>query len=129
MGRERFVDMTNCLVVDPRDDSRSLVCDLLRRYEFTLETEQDGRSALERCAREMPDVVVFSSELSDMDASAFLRALGRRGRETPPVALMYCDEPDAATIGRAVWDGASGCMVRPFDARILDDTLRQNGVI
>lgn len=129
MGYERFVDMTNCLVVDPSEDSCNSVCDLLSNYDFTLETETDGHTALERCERDMPDVVMFSSAISDMDVSAFLKALNKRGQRTPPVAVMYCETADAGEIGRAVWDGAQGCMVKPFDARVLDDTLRQSGVI
>ena len=129
MGCERFVNMANCLVVDPSEHDRLAMCDLLKTYAFELETTGDATEALERCIKDMPDVVVFSGRLEGMDTATFLGRLTKAGARRKPVILMYCEEPDLDDIGRAIWDGANACLVKPFDARILDDKLHQAGAV
>ena len=129
MRCERFVDMTNCLVVDPCTDDRAMMCELLQGYEFELDTTGDAKVALERCRREMPDVVVFSQALRDMDAKVFLKHLSHAGHDQRPIVLIYSEDADPEYAGSALWSGANEYMVMPIDAQVLDDKLHQTGVV
>jgi hypothetical protein len=45
------------------------------------------------------------------------------------VVIVCPQEPEAARIGRTIWGGAAECMMKPYDAEILDLKLRQTGII
>jgi DNA-binding response OmpR family regulator len=105
------------------------MCELLKPYKFDLDATGDADEALKKCKQNMPDVVVFSDALEGMDRATFLRRLGRSGGGRKPIVLMVCDEPDADSLGKALWEGANACMVRPFDARVLEDKLHQAGAV
>ena len=129
MGYERYMDMANCLVVDPQQQNCEFMCELLKTYQFELDATGDADEALKRCKDNMPDVVVFSDALEGMDRATFLRRLGRTSRGRMPIVLMVCDKADADSVGQAIREGANACMVRPFDARVLEDKLHQVGVV
>lgn len=121
--------MTHCLIVEgTRDDEKRLSL-LLGQYGFELETAADADAALDRCRQSMPDVIVMSESLAHMDSAEFLRRLNRGGRGTAAKVIVYSDAPDAGAIGRHIWTGAAECMVKPFDADIIDLKLRQVGVL
>ena len=45
------------------------------------------------------------------------------------LAARRPQEREAARIGRTIWGGAAECMMKPYDAEILDLKLRQTGII
>jgi two-component system, chemotaxis family, chemotaxis protein CheY len=119
--------MTQCLIVDGSQSGRTDIESLLAHYGFELDSVEDTEEALERCRSRMPDVLLISRRLGTPDPISFLKRLGKRRRL--PVVFIYGDEQDPETIGRAIWEGASAFLMRPFDAEILDLKLRQAGVI
>jgi two-component system chemotaxis response regulator CheY len=121
--------MTQCLIIDSTLDGRSELASLLTRYGFELDSVSDAADALDRCRVAMPDVIVMAEQAGTMDSDEFLQRLhGSRPRSAPKV-IVYSDAPDAGSMGRHIWTGAAECMVRPFDADIIDLKLRQVGVL
>ena len=102
---------------------------MLRQYEFDLDVADDGGDALEKCQGEMPDMIMMSEHLADMDAFDFIKRVRRDGRRKPPVVLVYSEKANPRQIGRAIWEGASECLMKPFDAGVLGDKLRQVGIL
>jgi two-component system chemotaxis response regulator CheY len=121
--------MTHCLIVEGTSDDKKRLSLLLGQYGFELETVADADDALDRCRQSMPDVIVMSDSLAHMDSAEFLARLNRGAKGAAPKVIVYSEEPDAGAIGRHIWTGAAECMVKPFDADIIDLKLRQVGLL
>jgi len=120
--------MTQCLIVDDSPADRSDIEALLSAYGFDLRSLDSAEAALAECRAAMPDVVLVSGRIASKEAMAFIKRLRRKpGRH--PVVFVYGDSGDPEEIGRAIWEGASECLLKPFDADILDQKLRQAGVV
>lgn len=121
--------MTQCLIIDACKAERSRVQTLLAPYQFDLDVANDAGEALEKCHGAMPDMIMMSERLSDMDAFDFIKRVRRAARSHAPVVLVYANDANPEHIGRAIWEGASECLLQPFDADVLDGKLRQVGII
>lgn len=122
--------MKTCLIVDTGDFTRNTACDYLKGRNFAVKAAESGEQALTICREKMPDVILIDdSANSGGQAFDFMRKL----RRTPPGQrpfVIYCSkQSDAATIGAAIWDGASDCLMKPFDDDLLEFKLYQSGVI
>jgi len=92
----------------------------------------DGEEALSLCEQNMPDVILVDSDMAKMDGMQFLERLAalRRARHSEPPVILFClDTKDVETMGKAVWNGATECLLKPYDADILDFKLQQSGVV
>jgi two-component system chemotaxis response regulator CheY len=123
------IAMTQCLIVEAAPDDRRRLEDLLAPYGFAVDATETAQAALDRCRRWAPDVVLLPQALRSMNLLAFLRLLRRQSGRRSPVVLLVGDTGDAGEIGRAIWEGASECLMKPFDADVLDLKLRQAGVV
>ncbi len=129
MQIEGSFDMTHCLIVDACKAERSRIENMLAAYEFDLDVAEDAEEALEKCHGAMPDMIMVSERLDDMSTFDFIKRVRKSSCNQSPVVLVYTDEADPPRIGRAIWEGASECLMQPFDADILDDKLRQVGIL
>lgn len=124
-----LIEMTQCLIVDCRRESRSRVGNLLEPYGFDIAQAENNDEAISMCKAEMPDMILLSDQPGPADTSRFLQRLktaaGRAGGA--PVVLMCADRADEETIGAAIWNGAADCLVQPFDGAILESKLKQFG--
>ena len=121
--------MTQCLIVDECKSERDRIQQLLAAYDFDLIEAHDAGEALQKCETEMPDMIMMSERLTDMNAFDFINRLRRSKKGQEPVVLVYSDRANPSLIGRAIWEGASECLQQPFDADVLDGKLRQVGLL
>jgi two-component system chemotaxis response regulator CheY len=102
---------------------------LLAPYHFKVHEVASGREAMDECQRNIPDFILLSSAMPDMDGLEFLRNLrdtesGRR------VVVLFCSANSSAEdLGQAIYKGAEECLMKPFDADLLDYKLRQIGAL
>lgn len=121
--------MTQCLIVEGTPEDWQRLEGLLGPYGFDLEAVERAEEALDLCRRQMPDVIVMTDRLGSMDSADFLKRLHDGAGGVRPKVIVYAERPDAAAIGRHIWSGAAECMVKPFDADIIDLKLRQIGAV
>jgi two-component system chemotaxis response regulator CheY len=126
---EGSFDMTHCLIVDHCETERARVQDMLSAYKFDVDVAAGADEALAKCRGVMPDMIVMSESLGGMDAFDFIKRVRRARCGREPVVLVYADQAEAGHIGRAIWEGASECLVKPFDADVLEGKLKQVGVL
>lgn len=120
---------TQCLIIAGSDDDRQYLARLLSRYGFELAIVDDADKAMSLCKSRTPDIIVMSQDLEGIDTFEFLQELQVKPRGRASKVLVFSDDTDAGTIGRAIWGGASECFMKPFDASIIDLKLRQVGVV
>jgi len=121
--------MTQCLIVDACEAERVRIQQLLEPYQFDLDEAHDAGEALEKCHGDMPELIMISQRLADMHAFDFIKRVRNSRKGRAPVVLVYGEDADPSHIGRAIWEGASECLLQPFDADVLDGKLRQVGLV
>jgi len=121
--------MNTCLIVDPNPVMRGAFKTLLTPYKFAVREVSSGVEALKECLWDLPDFILLSSAMPDMDGLEFLRNLrdtecGRRA-----VVLFCSANSSTEDLGLAIYKGAEECLMKPFDADVLDFKLRQIGAL
>jgi len=121
--------MKNCLIVDPSPTMRAAYRTLLAPYDFDIREVDNGTGAMCECARDLPDFILLNSAMPDMDGLEFLRNLRKTAHGRQAVVLFCSANRNAADIGLAIYKGAGECLLKPFDADLLEFKLRQIGAL
>jgi CheY-like chemotaxis protein len=116
-------ERTRILYVDDEEDIREVV-------EFALEDESDldialcasGEEALERVARERPDLLLLDVMMPGMDGPEVLARLRATGSDVP-VAFMTA-KIQTADIAHLMSIGAVSVIAKPFDPMTLASQIR-----
>ncbi len=119
--------MHKFLVVDDSRTLRTIICRALHARGFATLQAENGRDALDVCARVMPDAIVLDWNMPVMDGVAFLKELrGTPGGDRPKV--IFCtSESDMERISEALALGADEYIMTPFDNEILNGKLDMIG--
>ena len=121
--------MKKCLIVDDSREDRQIAARYLRKFGFQVNHASDGDEALGMCEQNMPDVILVDHLMPKVDGLEFLKRLSKTRGGGRPVVLFCSAESDAGALGRALWQGAAECLVKPFDADLLDFKLHQVGAL
>ena len=120
--------MKTCLVVDDSKVIRKVARHMLETMSFHVEEAGDGREALDRCARGMPDVILLDWNMPVMSGMDFLRALKDAGLQRKPKVVFCTTENGMAYIRAAIEAGADEYVMKPFDRETLESKLQIVGV-
>ena len=122
--------MRTCLIVDKGDIIRNTAYRYLTGHDFSVQGAEDAEQALFICRKRMPDVILVDDSANVSGCALdFVRKLDGSHSGTRPVVIYCSRERDAARVGAALWEGATECLMKPFDADLLDFKLRQSGII
>lgn len=115
-------DMKRILVVDDDAASCAAATAILQELECTVETVADGRTALKRLRRAVPDAVLVGLNIADMTNSAFVASCHQAPHcDAVPVVVMAVT-PRAAV--DAIRMGARGCIKKPVEMGGVVATLQ-----
>ncbi|EMH6401747.1 chemotaxis response regulator CheY [Providencia rettgeri] len=114
------------LVVDDFSTMRRIVRNLLKELGFNkIEEAEDGVDALEKIRAGSIDFVVADWNIPNMDGLELLKTIrGDDALKHIPV-LMVTAEAKKENIIAAAQAGASGYVVKPFTAAILEEKLNK----
>ncbi|MEY0337711.1 chemotaxis response regulator CheY [Providencia stuartii] len=114
------------LVVDDFSTMRRIVRNLLKELGFNkIEEAEDGVDALEKIREGHIDFVVADWNMPNMDGLELLKTIrGDEALKHIPV-LMVTAEAKKENIIAAAQAGASGYVVKPFTAAILEEKLNK----
>lgn len=114
------------LVVDDFSTMRRIVRNLLKELGFNkVEEAEDGVNALEKIRSGHIDFVVADWNMPNMDGLELLKTIrGDEALKHIPV-LMVTAEAKKENIIAAAQAGASGYVVKPFTAAILEEKLNK----
>ncbi len=121
--------MKLCLIVDNSHEMRDATYGYLRDRDYIVKEAVSGEEAMKVCEETMPDVILLDESAYERRGGAsFLKRLIRRSSRRRPVVIFCSGDPDASQIGAAILEGASECLVKPFDNELLDFKLSQAGL-
>jgi CheY-like chemotaxis protein len=105
------------LVADDDSAIRALVCRVLERRGYDVETASDGAEAIELLDRAEFDLLVLDLMMPRVDGIGVINDLTTRPAPRPPVLVMTAAVPD---ILRRVPEGSvAGVIMKPFDLELL----------
>jgi two-component system response regulator TctD len=115
-------DKPHLLVVDDDREIRDLICRLLQKHGYRVETARDAKAMEETLATARIDLVILDVMLPGMDGFALLTRLREAGKDTKVLMLTACGEIDERV--RALDLGADDYLMKPFDYRELEARVR-----
>jgi two-component system, chemotaxis family, chemotaxis protein CheY len=120
--------MKHVLVVDDSAVIRKVARRILEGMKFETAEAEDGRKALDFCAREMPDAILLDWNMPVMDGLEFLRELRRMPGGLRPKVVFCTTENDVTHIARAMHAGADEYIMKPFDREIVQSKFEEIGL-
>lgn len=109
------------LVVDDKQELRTLLKQYLTQEGFTVFTARDGQEALFVARREKPDLIVLDIMMPEMSGYEFLRLYSREA-DTPVIILTAKIEENDKVLGLEL--GADDYVTKPFSLRELTARIR-----
>ena len=100
---------------------------ILEELHFACSEAEDGKQAMEACAREMPNAILLDWNMPVMNGIDFLRRLRKRWRAMTPKVVFCTTENDIAHIQEALSAGANEYIMKPFDSDIIQTKFAQIG--
>ena len=121
--------MKTCLIVDDSHVVRFVLSRIVANLGMLVAQAADGHEALDICRARMPDAILLDWNMPVMTGIEFLNALSHEaGADAPPV--IFCTgEESAKSIMEAMAAGARDYVLKPFDRTIIEDKLRQVGLV
>lgn len=124
-----YGEMKTCLIADDSVVVRKLARMMVEDLGLACTEVNDGKQALDFCARQMPDVILLDWNMPVMNGMEFMAAL----RDMPggrAVKIVFCTtENEMAAIKTALAAGADEYIMKPFDNDILESKFREVGVL
>ena len=108
------------MIVDDNDMMRSILRGMLRgEYYEVVGEARNGSVAVEMAERLKPDIICLDIMMPEKDG---LEALGEIKAARPETQIvMITGNADPETVQESIMNGASGFIVKPFNAaRVLD---------
>ncbi|MGP1394734.1 MAG: response regulator [Inquilinaceae bacterium] len=121
--------MKNCLVVDDSRVVRKVARKIVEELSFACNEAEDGKQAIDACAKLMPDVILLDWNMPVMNGIEFLRQLRKMTGGQDPKVVFCTTENDVAHIKEALSAGANEYIMKPFDSDIIQTKFSQVGLI
>lgn len=116
----------NFLVVDDFSTMRRIVRNLLKELGYNkIEEAEDGVDALEKIRAGQIDFVVADWNMPNMDGLELLKTIRADDALKHIPVMMVTAEAKKENIIAAAQAGASGYVVKPFTAAILEEKLNK----
>lgn len=113
------------LTVDDSRMMREMLFSVLRDAGFNVIQAEDGVDGLEKLAAAAPDVIITDINMPRMDGYGFIEGVRRDARHRATPILVLSTESDQAKKARARDAGATGWIVKPFNADSLLSAIRR----
>ena len=121
--------MKQCLIVDDSDVIRTVTRRLMDRLPFDVSEADSGKSAIEHCAKQMPDIILLDWLMPSMTGIEVMDALRDSKHEHLPYVIYCTTENDPADLNRAFAAGADDYILKPYTRDELAAKLSQAGLI
>lgn len=112
----------NVLIVDDNDLMRTLLRGILRNEQYHIIGEaKNGAMAVELAERLRPDIICMDVMMPEMDGLEALKEIKAKHPQT--LVVMITGNPSVDNVQESIQGGASGFIVKPFNAAKVLDTL------
>jgi two-component system, chemotaxis family, chemotaxis protein CheY len=120
--------MKRFMVVDTSSVVRKIAKRILSEAGAIVYEAEAGDHMLEMCNYEMPDCIIVTSALPDMEAHDAIAELRRLPEGNKAKILLMTIELNVGRIMRAKRAGADGYLMKPFNRELLMDAVKSVSV-
>lgn len=113
------------LTVDDSRMMREMLLMVLQGAGFNVVQAEDGADGLEALGRSSPDVIITDINMPKLDGYGFIEGVRRDERYRATPILVLSTESSVEKKNRAREAGATGWIVKPFQADTLLDVVRR----
>ncbi|MBI3438553.1 MAG: response regulator [Proteobacteria bacterium] len=113
------------LTVDDSRMMREMLLMVLQGAGFNVVQAEDGEEGLASLAGANPDVIITDINMPKLDGYGFIEGVRRDARYRATPILVLSTESSAEKKSRAREAGATGWIVKPFQAESLLDVIRR----
>ena len=113
------------LTVDDSRTMRDMLMMSLSEQGYRVIQAIDGVHGLEVLAGEMPDVIITDINMPRLDGFGFIEGVRKHARHRAVPVLVLTTESDDTKKDRARRAGATGWIVKPFNAEKLVTAIRR----
>jgi two-component system chemotaxis response regulator CheY len=121
--------MKSCLVVDDSKVVRMVARKILEGLNFQIVEAENGKLAMDECAKAMPDAILLDWNMPIMSGIEFLRLLRKMDGGQTPIVVFCTTENDIQHIQEAITAGANEYIMKPFDSEIIESKFSQVGLL
>lgn len=107
------------LTVDDSRVMREMLLHVLQKAGFSVFQAEDGMQGLELLEQAAPHVIITDINMPRLDGYGFIEVVRRSGRHRATPILVLSTESGPDKKERARRAGATGWIVKPFDAESL----------
>ena len=111
------------LLVDDEEDVRTLLCDILQRRGFAIESVSSAAACLRQLRIHDVSIVVTDIEMPGMSGIELCERL--RDRHPDVIVVVVSGRTDEATMTAARASGAFRIMRKPVESKAIDRVLRE----
>jgi len=104
---------------------REMLLMVLRDAGFNVVQAEDGQEGLDVLANAAPDVIITDINMPKLDGYGFIEGVRRDERYRAVPILVLSTESSPEKKARARNAGATGWLVKPFQAETLLDVVRR----
>lgn len=115
---------TNILIVDDDAINRKLLCAILKKFHYTLETATNGFQALEMLETKPFDLVILDLLMPAMDGYQTLQAMKKDIRYRDIPVIIASAVRDKESVIQCIEAGAEEYMVKPYEQEIIRSRVR-----
>jgi len=113
----------NILIVDDEPSNRKILTQELTHKGFAVDTAGGGNEALTKIEAAPPDLVILDYMMPDLSGLEVLKALRKRGNDTPVIMITAYGSVERAVEAMKV--GAYDFITRPFDPDHIELVIRK----
>ncbi|MCU0830294.1 MAG: response regulator [Rhizobiaceae bacterium] len=117
--------MKRFMIVDTSSVVRKIAKRILMEEGAVVYEAEAGDHMLEMCSYEMPDCIIMTASLPDMEPQDAVAALRNLPDGRKPKIILLTIELNVGRIMKVKRAGADGYMMKPFTRQILFDAIRQ----
>jgi two-component system, chemotaxis family, chemotaxis protein CheY len=117
--------MKRFMIVDTSSVVRKIAKRILVEEGAVVYEAEAGDHMIEMCSYEMPDCIIVSASLPDMEAPDAIAAVRAQPDGKKPKIILLTIELNVVKIMKAKRAGADGYMMKPFTRQILFDAINQ----
>ena len=112
------------LIVDDNDMMRAILRSMLRGDDYEVVGEaRNGSQAIELAERLQPEIICMDVMMPEKNGIEALIEIKAARPNT--VVVMITSNADADTVQQSIGNGASGFIIKPFNAARVLDTLQK----
>ena len=117
------------LTIDDSLTVRKFAKRALESLGFDVKEAKDGQEGLDVCSQTMPDGILLDWNMPVMDGLDFLKALRQGAFKTQPKVIFCTKISEISNIQQALEFGADEYLMKPFDKEMLQDKLKEVGLL